>query len=252
MNFIDSHTHAYMLSGRDLELMGLSGVNTAVLCSFVPVAKYAETLMDHFTELDTVHRARLSEYGITAHIFVGIHPRCIPEEWRRLLPIIGECIEAGKAKGIGEIGLEKANETEIEVLKEQLILAREYDVPVIVHIPMQNRAKITDKILSMANEVGMDLGKLVVDHTDDDTIDLINEANAVPGLSVKPGLLTPEKIATNIDKYRNGLLNSDCASLTNTDPLAVPKTARHLMKAGIEKAIVERLSNRNAQNILKG
>jgi len=99
---------------------------------------------------------------------------------------------------------------------------------------------------------GIYLGKLVIDHTDDDTIDIINEANAVPGLSVKPGLLTPEKIASNIDKYRNGLLNSDCASLTNTDPLAVPKTVRYLIKTGIEKTIVERLSHRNAREILKG
>jgi len=125
MNFVDSHTHAYMLSNRDIELMALAGVTDVVLCSFVPVAKHAETLMDHFTELDTIHRARLVECGITAHVFVGIHPRCIPAEWKKVLPVIEKYIEADKAEGIGEVGLEKADNTEIEVFKEQLILAKE-------------------------------------------------------------------------------------------------------------------------------
>lgn len=70
-------------------------------------------------------------------------------------------------------------------------------------------------------------------------------------MSVKPGLLTPEKIAENVDKYSTGLLNSDCASLTNTDPLAVPKTVRYLKKAGVKEKIVNRLSYRNALDVLK-
>jgi len=248
--YVDSHTHAYMLPVRDLELMSLAGINDVVLCSFVPVASHAETLIDHFAELDTVHRSRLADLGFNVYIFVGIHPRCIPSEWRKVMPVIEQYLEAGKAVGIGEIGLENASNLELEVLREQLRLVREYDVPAIIHVPMNNRVEIVDKILSLAAEIRLDAGRLVVDHTSHDTIDIVNEAGAIPGLSVKPGLLTPENVAENVDKYADGLLNSDCASLTNTDPLAVPKTVKYLKKAGIEKSIVERLAYRNAHRVL--
>ncbi len=251
MRKVDSHTHAYMLHARDLEPMALAGVEDVVLCSFVPIARYPETLIDHFTELDTIHRSRFDELGIKAHLFVGIHPRSIPAEWKRVLPIIEEFVSSGKAVGIGEIGLEKASDLELEVLREQLKLAKELDVPVIVHIPMSDRTSIVDKVLSLAKEVKFDFGKLVIDHTSNDTIDIINEANAVPGLSVKPPLLTPKDVAENIGKYSNGLLNSDCASLTDTDPLAVPKTVLYLKKVGVESGIIDRLAYRNAMKTLR-
>ncbi len=138
--YIDSHTHA-----RDFELMALAGVKDVVLCSFVPVARYAETLIDHFTETDEIHRPRLNDIGLKAHVFVGVHPRCIPKEWRKILPVIEEYLESGKAVGICEVGLEKASDLELK-------LAKEYDVPVIVHTPMGNCVNIVNKVLSLAEE----------------------------------------------------------------------------------------------------
>jgi len=248
---VDSHTHAYMLPKRDLEFMSLAGVTDVVICSFVPLAKHPETLVDHYEELFSIHLKRLEELDIKAYVFVGIHPRCTPSEWKKLLPIVESYLESGKATGIGEVGLDSLSKTEEEVLSEQIKMAKEYDVPVIIHVPMNERLKVVEKVVSLAQKAGLDFGKLVIDHTSDDTIDIINECNAVPGLSVKPPLLNPAKIIENIDKYRNGILNSDCASLTDTDPLAVPKTAKYLARAGVEKKIIDALSYRNALNILR-
>ncbi len=248
----DYHTHAYMLPKRDLELMSLAGLTDVIVCSFLPLVKHPETLADHYEELFSIHIGRMEELGIKAHVFVGIHPRCIPPEWKKLLPIIEGYLESGKAAGVGEVGLDGLTKTEEEVLTEQIRIAKEYDVPVIIHVPMNERLKVVEKVVYITRKAGLDFGKLVIDHTADDTIDIINECNAIPGLSVKPPLLNPAKIVENIDKYRNGVLNSDCASLTDTDPLAVPKTAKYLARAGVEKKIVDALSHRNALNILKG
>ncbi|WP_048098243.1 TatD family hydrolase [Archaeoglobus sulfaticallidus] len=250
-NLVDSHTHAYMLPKKDLELMGLAKIVDVVLCSFVPLAKHIETLIDHFEELYSIHCKRLEEFGINAHIFVGIHPRCTPPEWKKLLPVIENYIESSKAVGIGEVGLDSMSKTEEEVLSEQLKIAREYDVPVIVHIPMVERIKAVEKVISIAKSIEMDFGKLVIDHTSSDTIDYVNDSNAVPGLSVKPPLLDPAKIVENIDKYCGGVLNSDCATLTDTDPLAVPKTVKYLEIKGIEKSIIEKLASLNTRKVFR-
>ncbi len=63
---------------------------------------------------------------------------------------------------------------------------------------MNERLKAVEKVVSMAQKAGLDFGKLVIDHTSDDTIDVIKECNAVLGLSVKPSLLNPAKILTSI------------------------------------------------------
>ncbi|NJE07643.1 hydrolase TatD [Thermococcus sp. M39] len=250
--YVDAHTHAYMLPKKDLELMSLAGVSDIVLCSFVPVATYPETLMDHFEELEGVHYPRLLEQGINAHIFVGIHPMSIPKDWKKLLPVIEEYITSGRAVGIGEVGLHTASNIEVEVLREQLKIAKEYEVPAILHIPPgDKRIEVVHKILELVGELKIDPGRVVIDHVSDDIIDIVNDAGAVPGLSIKPPLLTPERVAKNIEKYENGLLNSDCASLTDTDPLAVPRTVKYLKMRGIEKRAVEKLAYLNAQKTLK-
>lgn len=249
--YVDAHTHAYMLPKKDLGLMSLAGVSDIVLCSFVPVATYPETLMDHFEELESIHYPRLLEQGINAHIFVGIHPMSIPKDWKKVLPVIEEYISTGRAVGIGEVGLHTASNIEIEVLREQLKIAKEYEVPAILHIPPgDKRIEVVHKIIELISELKVDLGRVVIDHVSDDVIDIVNNAGAVPGLSIKPPLLIPESVAKNIEKYENGLLNSDCASLTDTDPLAVPRTVRYLKMRGIDEKTIEKLAYANARRTL--
>ncbi len=165
--------------------------------------------------------------------------------------MIEKYLELSNVIGIGEVGLDSLNMSEEKVLSEQIKIAKEYDVPVIVHTPMYDRTKAVERVVSIARKTCLDFGKLIIDHTSDDTIDIINDCNAIPGLSIKQPLLNTIKIVENIEKYCNGVLNSDCASLTDTDPLAVPKTVKYMSQAGIEKKIIKALSHNNAARILK-
>ena len=252
--YVDAHTHAHTLPRRDLELMYLANIREIVICNFVPLVEHAETLIDHFKELIHVHKPRLMEIGFKVYVFIGIHPRNIPEGWQRILPVLEDYAVKGTIQGIGEIGLETGSNIEIEVLREQLKIAKEYKLPVVIHTPKNNRINIVKRIIQTIKEVGVETDKIVIDHVNDDIIDLVNDIGAIPGLSIKPGFLTPSKIAENIEKYKNGVLNSDCINLNDTDPLAVPKSVNYLSKALYfsERIILERLAYLNAYTWLGG
>lgn len=85
----------------------------------------------------------------------GLHPEDVKADWQEQLAIVEQAIRAHKDElvAIGEIGLDyywdKTYKTEQqEVLRRQLLLARELDLPVILH----NR-EATEDILSIVKEI---------------------------------------------------------------------------------------------------
>jgi len=86
---------------------------------------------------------------------LGLHPEDVKADWQEQLAIVEQAIRAHKDElvAIGEIGLDyywdKTYKTEQqEVLRRQLLLARELDLPVILH----NR-EATEDILSIVKEI---------------------------------------------------------------------------------------------------
>lgn len=86
---------------------------------------------------------------------LGLHPEDVKADWQEQLAVIEQAIRAHKDElvAIGEIGLDyywdKTYKTEQqEVLRRQLLLARELDLPVILH----NR-EATEYILSIVKEI---------------------------------------------------------------------------------------------------
>lgn len=87
---------------------------------------------------------------------LGLHPEDVKENWQEQLAIIEQAIRAhcDELVAIGEIGLDyywdkTYKEAQQEVLRHQLLLARELDLPVILH----NR-EATEDILRIVQEIG--------------------------------------------------------------------------------------------------
>lgn len=87
---------------------------------------------------------------------LGLHPEDVKDNWQEQLAIIEQAIRQHRSElvAIGEIGLDyywdkTYKEAQQEVLRQQLLLARELDLPVILH----NR-EATEDILRIVKEVG--------------------------------------------------------------------------------------------------
>lgn len=92
---------------------------------------------------------------------LGLHPEDVKDDWKEQLAIIEQAIRAHRDElvAIGEIGLDyywdkTYKEQQQEVLRHQLLLARELNLPVILH----NR-EATEDILRIVREVQMVNGK---------------------------------------------------------------------------------------------
>ena len=86
---------------------------------------------------------------------LGLHPEDVKDNWQEQLAIIEQAIRQHRSElvAIGEIGLDyywdkTYKEAQQEVLRKQLLLARELDLPVILH----NR-EATEDILSIVKEI---------------------------------------------------------------------------------------------------
>ena len=86
---------------------------------------------------------------------LGLHPEDVKDHWETELAVIENAIRANRDQlvAIGEIGLDyywdkSYKEQQQEVLRRQLLLARELDLPVILH----NR-EATEDILTIVREV---------------------------------------------------------------------------------------------------
>jgi TatD DNase family protein len=105
------------------------------------------------TVMDVCHR-----HAGYCYPALGLHPEDVKEHWEEDLAVIEQAIRTHRNElvAIGEIGLDyywdkTYKETQQEVLRRQLLLARELDLPVILH----NR-EATEDILRIVKEVQRD------------------------------------------------------------------------------------------------
>ncbi|GAW92378.1 TatD family hydrolase [Calderihabitans maritimus] len=244
---VDSHTHVSLLPFEGLESMALAGVRKIIGCSIFFGAKHAETLFDHFQQMLTLSMSNAAKNGIKLFLAVGIHPMGTPEDWPRVVDALPSYLKMSGVIGFGEIGLHEGNKREQEVLREQLKVAREYGVPVIIHTPPQQRVEITEKTIEIAAAVGMEPGKMIIDHANLDIVDLIEDFGAIPGLTIRQEGLTPHLLLNHLERFQRGVLNSDYSNLKPNDPLSVPKTVRYLELNGAPPEIIARIARYNAE-----
>ncbi len=247
---VDSHVHVSLLPFEGLESMSLAGVRKMIGCSLFFGAKHAETLFDHFHQMLTLSVSNASQNGIKLFVAVGIHPMGTPEDWPRVIDALPSYLEMKDVIGLGEIGLHEGNRREQDVLREQLKVAKECGATVIIHIPPQRRTEITGKTIEIAAAIGMEPGKMIIDHAGLDIIDLIDDFGAIPGLTIRQDGLTPHLLLNHLERFRRGVLNSDYSNLKPCDPLSVPRTVRYLELNGGSPEIIARIARYNAEEFL--
>jgi hypothetical protein len=245
--YLDSHMHSEGLGFSELRAMAEAGIGRAVSLAFYPVKPlFPQTMVDLFRKLSEFETARCEAAGIKLYPAVGIHPRCIPPDYSSVIEFLG----SGEWVAFGEIGLETAEREEIEVLKAQLEVAKEKDVPCIIHTPRSNKRVVTEKIISILNEVAFPEELAVIDHVNFENLDLVLKTNFWVGLTVQPGKLSETDVVAIVERHgvERFMLNSD-VGFRDSDITAVARAARTLeSKLGRDS---EKVYRKNAEKFLK-
>ncbi|MFO7966995.1 MAG: TatD family hydrolase [Archaeoglobaceae archaeon] len=242
--YFDAHIHSEGRSVEDLITMSKHRIKAAVTCAFYPIEPlYQESLIDLFRKLSEFETHKGVKAAMDLYSAIGIHPRCIPPAVDKVLDFMES---DDKAVAFGEIGLETASDKEVEVFVQQVRLAKKVDKPCIIHTPQKNKQQVTERIMSILDELDFPLDRVIIDHASTGTIEKILEKGYTAGLTVDEGKLSEQDVAWIVEVFGedNLLLNSDTGFGFSTR-ISVANTA-HLLEDKFGNGVAEKVAWSNA------
>ena len=245
---IDTHIHADSRSGEDFRDMYLSGIDSAITCSYYPYRIDTENiLLNHLNRILEFDTKRAAEYGIDLKVALGIHPTNSIAKNEMIFESLHKWIEEKRIVAIGEIGLEDLTDLEIETFEKQLDIADETNSKVIIHTPRKNKLEVLKVILDIVPQ-HLDENQAVIDHINRDIIGEVIDKDYMLGLTVQPQKLDVAGAIDILEEFGfdRFLLNSDMSNRPS-DILSVPKTIRELERLGYDGSEIEKVSHKNAE-----
>ena len=127
---IDTHTHLYLDQFKDdIDDVIQRALSVGVEKFYLPSisSKYNESMHD----LE-------SKFPNRVFCMIGLHPCYVDKNFEREIEFVKEQIKSNKYKAIGEIGIDLFHEKkyfkqQIIAFEEQIKLALEYDLPIVIH-----------------------------------------------------------------------------------------------------------------------
>lgn len=243
---IDAHLHADCRPVEDFKNMNIAGVKAIVSCAYDPLdMNKSNVSFEHFDRIINREAKRVQNEGIKLYCAVGVHPRAIPVDYKKVIEKIPEYLEKDNVIAVGEIGLESADELERKVFIEQLKIADENEYNIIVHTPRTNKIKITEKIVELLDEhINPKLVQL--DHIDFTIIDSVIDKDYNLGITIQPLKMSTEETIQMLEEYGydNFVLDSDI-SYAPSNPLSLPETKHELEKNGVNKNSINKVMYKN-------
>jgi predicted metal-dependent TIM-barrel fold hydrolase len=250
--FIDAHVHAHSRSGEDFGRLRVAGC-----MGLVAVAdegggyRGPDSVLDHFRRLDRVDRPRVERAGLKFFLALGIHPRGIPEKGvDEVLKALPDALSSHRASALGEIGLERGGDREEGVLAEQLAIAAEAGLPAIVHTPRKEKKRAVVRILDLLSKSRIEPGKILLDHLNDETLDLALDAGCRLGLAVHPAKLSPDQAAGIVARHGPRFLLSTDMGASSSFLFGIPAAISAMQDRGLDDAVIRAVVHDNAARFL--
>lgn len=229
--------------------MSEGGIDKIITCAIVLGAQHAESYFDHFRMTTGFYRNNVQALGIQLYSAIGVHPAGIPHDWPRVIESLPDFLKLDSVVGLGEVGMNQGSQLEQDVLRAQFEVARDHNVPAIVHIPFENRLNVLNLTLNIASQSSIPPQLLVVDHTNLDIVEQVEQFGAIPAITVRPRNVNLEVLAENIHLFAGGMLNSDFSNLFPNDPTAVSKASQYLESKGVDPHVIANLTYKRAQSV---
>ena len=250
MRIFDPHIHMSARTTDDYQAMHAAGVLAVVEPAFwlgQPRTSVG-SLTDYFDALIGWERFRAGQFGIAHHCTIALNPkeandpRCLP-----VLDLLDRYLVKDGVVAVGEVGFDSMTPAEEDVFRRQLELAGKHGLPALVHTPHRDKVAGTRRTLDLVAEVGLPAGMVVVDHLNELTVDLVDDAGAWLGFSIYPDTkMDPVRMVAVLQ--RRGLdrvLVNSAADWGRSDPLATARTAEAMLAAGFDADQVDQVLWRN-------
>ena len=252
MKLIDPHVHMSARTTDDYEAMRDAGVVAVIEPAFW-VGQPRTTLgsfQDYYASLVGWERFRAAQFGIHHYCTMGLNSKEANNEAlaAQVLEILPLFASKDGVVAIGEIGYDDQTPAEDKVYRAQLELAKELNLPVMIHTPHRDKKRGTARSMDVAIEHGLKPGSVVVDHNNEETVKECLDRGFWAAFTIYPKTkMGNERMVEVVRKYgKERIIVDSSADWGVSDPLAVPKTARLMLERGIPRDHVEATCYGNA------
>jgi predicted metal-dependent TIM-barrel fold hydrolase len=249
--YLDSHTHMISRTTDDYERMAAAGIVACIEPAFwlgQPRTSVG-TYIDYLSMICGFERFRAGQFGIRHYCTIGLNSKEANNEElaEAVMEILPRFALKEGAVAIGEIGYDEQTELEDRYFRRQLELAKELQLPVMIHTPHRDKKKGTLRSMDVIREHGLDPSWVVIDHNNEETVEAVLERGFWAAFSIYPFTkMGNERMVEIVRRYGAERIFCDSACDWGiSDPLAVPKTAELMRRAGIPEAQIRKVTYEN-------
>lgn len=250
--FIDPHIHAVSRTTDDYEAMAAAGVVAVIEPAFWlgQPRTAVGSFFDYFSTLVGFERFRAAQFGIRHYCTIGLNSKeanniPLAEQVMEILPLF---LAKEGVVAVGEIGYDDQTDAEDRFYREQLKLAVETDLPVMVHTPHRNKKMGTSRSMDVAIEMGLPPSKVIIDHNNEETVREVLDRGFWAAFTIYPNTkMGNERMVEIVRQYgAERIIVDSAADWGVSDALAVPKTARLMRERGIPEDQIHKTCYANA------
>jgi predicted metal-dependent TIM-barrel fold hydrolase len=250
MRIFDPHIHMTSRTTDDYAAMAAAGVRAVVEPAFWLGQPRTNpgSFTDYFDSLIGWEPFRASQYGIRHHATIALNPKEANDpRCRPVLDLLPRYLDKDGVVAVGEIGYDSMTPAEDEALAAQLALAVDHELPALVHTPHRDKAAGTRRTLDVVKEVGIDTGRVLVDHLNEVTVPLVHDTGCWMGFSIYPDTkMSPPRMVEILKRYGlDRILVNSAADWGKSDPLLTVYTANAMADSGFSAAEVDQVMWRN-------
>jgi predicted metal-dependent TIM-barrel fold hydrolase len=245
MNLFDPHIHMTSRTTDDYARMAEAGIVAVVEPAFWlgQPRTHVGTFEDYFLSLLGWERFRASQFGIRHFCTLALNPKEAnnPAVADGVLALLPRYLEKDGVVAVGEVGYDEMTPAEDRVFAAQVELAKNADLPLLVHTPHRDKKRGTERTIALVRDCGFPEARVLIDHNNEETLPLVLATGCWAGHSIYPETKMDEaRMVALVQKYGpERIIINSAADWGVSDPLKVPKTAALMRASGIAESAIE-------------
>ena len=252
MMFIDPHTHMISRTTEDYEAMAAAGIVALIEPAFWigQPRTHVGSYIDYLSHIVGFERFRAGQFGIRHYCTIGLNSKEANDEGlaEAVMEILPRFALKDGVVAIGEIGYDEQTELEDKYYRLQLELAKDLDLPVMIHTPHRDKKRGTSRSMDVCEEHGVEPSKVVIDHNNEETVAETLDRGFWAAFSIYPSTkMGNARMVEILRQYGAERIIVDSACDWGiSEPLGVPKTAKLALERGIPEEHVRLACYQNA------
>jgi uncharacterized protein len=249
VRYIDHHAHMVSRTTDDYQHLALTGCIAVTEPAFWAGwdRSTPEGMEDYFRQLTEFEPRRAAQYGIRHFTWLGMNPKESDDRdmSRAVLARLPRYLDRPTVLGIGEIGMNRVTRNELATYADQIALAAEHRQLVLIHTPhLEDKYKGTRATIDvLLRQRDLPPGRVLIDHAEEHTIDLILEHGFWAGLTLYPQTkVSPQRAVDLIEQYGpERILVAGACDWGPSEPLAVPRFVMEMRRRRHDEGLIERV-----------